>query len=162
MEKTITIETTAKASLLLALASMGITAKSTTDNANGTSDIVVDITDDQVNALNAAFSGSQATVGMIIRDGVDKIAEVVTDAADFAVNDFAIPVATIGVKAAASVGRIGVKAVAQTGASVINNLVDEGVKAVNGVKSNDECQKLKQSWATVKGLFAKKQAFSIK
>ncbi|MBO7449515.1 MAG: hypothetical protein J6U54_04030 [Clostridiales bacterium] len=160
MTKVISVETTAKTGLLLALASMGVTATKTEDK-NGISEITVDLTDDQVKQLDAAFNGSNATVGMIIRDGVDKVAGVVTDAADFAVNDFAIPVATIGVKAAASVGRIGVKAVAQTGASIINNLVDEGVKAVDGVKTNDECQKLKQSWATVKGLFAKKAKIKI-
>lgn len=160
MTKVISVETTAKTGLLLALASMGVTATKNEDK-NGISEITVDLTDDQVKQLDAAFNGSNATVGMIIRDGVDKVAGVVTDAADFAVNDFAIPVATIGVKAAASVGRIGVKAVAQTGASIINNLVNEGVKAVDGVKTNDECQKLKQSWATVKGLFAKKAKIKI-
>lgn len=160
MTKVITIETSAKAGMLLALTSMGI-VPSKTEDKNGNTEITVDLTDDQVKAIESAFNGSNATVGMIIRDGVDKVAEVVTDAADFAVNDLAIPVATIGVKAAASVGRIGVKAVAQTGASIINNLVDEGVRAVDGVKANDECQKLKQSWATVKGLFAKKPKVKI-
>lgn len=160
MEKVITIETSAKAGLLLSLTAMGITPTKTEDK-NGNTEFTVDLTDDQVKALETAFNNSNATVGMIIRDGVDKVAEVVTDAADFAVNDLAIPVATIGVKAAASVGRIGVKAVAQTGASIVNNLVDEGVKAVAGVKSNDECQKLKQSWATIKGVFAKKPKIKI-
>ena len=160
MSKVITIETSAKAGLLLALAAMNITPSKTEDK-NSATEITVDLTNDQMKALEAAFNNSNATIGMMIRDGVDKVAEVVTDGVDFAVNDFAIPVATIGVKAAASVGRIGVKAVAQTGASVINNLVDEGVKAVHGVKANDECQKLKQSWATVKGLFAKKPSIKI-
>ena len=160
MQKVISIETSAKTGLLLALTSMGVTATKTEDK-NGVTEITVDLTDDQVKAIEAAFNNGGATVGMIIRDGVDKVADVVTSAADFAVNDFAIPVATIGVKAAASVGRIGIKAVAQTGASIINNLVDEGVRAADGVKQNDECQKLKQSWATVKGLFAKKPKIKI-
>lgn len=160
MQKVITIETSAKAGLLLALASMSITPTKTEDK-NGATEITVDLTDDQIKTLETAFNHDNATVGMIIRDGVDKIAEVVTDGVDFAVNDFAIPVATIGVKAGASVGRIAVKAVAQTGASVINNLVDEGVKAVHGVKTNDECMKLKQSWATVKGLFSSKPKIKI-
>lgn len=160
MEKVISIETSAKTGLLLALASMGITPTKT-EEKNGATEITADLTDAQIKALNDAFSGSNATVGMIIRDGVNKVAEVVTDSVDFVVNDVTIPVATIGVKAAASVGRIGAKAIAQTGASIINNVVDEGVKAVAGVKQNDECQKLKQSWATVKGLFAKKASFKI-
>ena len=160
MEKIITIETGSKATLLLALASMGITASKIEDK-NGATEITVDLTDDQITALNNAFSGSNATVGMIVRDGVNKVAEVVTDAADVALNDVVIPVATIGVKAGASVGRIAVKAVAQTGASIINNVVDEGVKAVAGVKDNDECKKLKQSWATVKGIFTKSPKFKI-
>lgn len=160
MEKKIEIATAAKATMLLSLTAMGVVPTKTAD-VNGVTTITVDLTDDQVKTIEAAFNGNGATVGMIIRDGVDKVAGVVTDAADFAVNDFAIPVATIGVKAAASVGRIGVKAVAQTGASIINNLVDEGVRAVDGVKNNDECVKLKQSWNTVKSLFAKKPTVKI-
>ena len=164
MEKKIEIATSAKATMLLALASMNITPTKTED-ANGVTTITADLTDDQVKTIESAFNGGGATIGMVIRDGANRVAEVVTDGVDFAVNDLAIPVATIGVKAGASVGRIAVKAVAQTGASIINNVVDEGVKAVNGVKQNDECMKLKDSWNTVKtgvaSLFAKKPAIKI-
>ena len=160
MTKVISVETSAKTGLLLALASMGVTATKTEDK-NGSTEITVDLTDDQVKALEAAFNNSNATIGTIVRDGACKVADVTADAVKVALCDVTLPIASIGIKVAASGARIGVQAVAQTGASVINNLVDEGVKAVAGVKTNDECQKLKQSWATVKGLFAKKAKITI-
>lgn len=160
MEKVITIETSAKAGLLLALTAMGVTPSNTEDK-NGSTEITVDLTDDQVKTLEQAFNNGNATVGMMIRDGLNRVTEVVADAARFAVVDLTIPVATVGVKVAANAGRIAVEGAAQAGASVINNLVEESVKAVAGVKQNDECQKLSQSWATIKGLFAKKPNIKI-
>lgn len=164
MQKVIEIETSAKAGLLLALTAMGITPTNTEDK-NGVTEITVDLTDDQENTLKAAFNSADATVGMIIRDSVGRVAEVVTDIVDETATGVVVPVLSIGAKVAAGGVRIGVKAAAQAGASIINNTVSEGARAVADIKANDECQKLKQSWTTVKAgmasLFAKKPKIKI-
>ncbi len=165
MNKVITIESTAKASLLLALASMGITPSKTEDK-NGSTEITVDLTDDQVKTLEQAFNNGNATVGMMVRDGIDKVTDVVGDIAHCAVVDIAVPVGITTVKLASKAGAIALEGAATGFFSVVNNLVKEGANAVTGIQQNDEYQKLGQSWQTVKNgctnLFGKKAKISIK
>ena len=165
MEKTIVIETSAKADLLKALTTLGVTPSKTEDK-NGTTEITVDLTNAQEASLQQQFGGDGTSADMVIRESVGRVVEVVTDIADTGVTGILVPILGIGIKTVAGGARIGIKATAQAGASIINNTVDEGAKAVADIKTNAECQKLKQSWATVKSgvasLFAKKPKIAIK